>query len=83
MARSRNMNLYVELTSLERMKDFIQLMKDRGIQIYDVEIDRRGNGQKHSMPSVIFYLHLPKYQSHTRLLADLSYSPDVRTIDEI
>ena len=83
MARSRNMNLYVELTSLERMKDFIQLMKDRGIQIYDVEIDRRGNGQEHGAPSVIFYLHLPKYQSHTRLLADLSYSPDVRTIDEI
>ena len=48
-----------------------------------MEIDRRGNGQEHSAPSVIFYLHLPKYQSHTRLLADLSYSPDVRTIDEI
>lgn len=83
MARSRNMNLYVELTSLERMKDFIQLMRDRGIQIYDVEIDRRGSGRDQSGPSVVFYLHLPKYQSHTRLLTDLSYSPDVRAIDEI
>ena len=81
LARSRNMNLYVELTTLERMKDFIQLMRDRGIQIYDVEIDRRGRNQ--SGPSVVFYLHLPKYQSHTRLLTDLSYSPDVRAIDEI
>ena len=83
LARSRNMNLYVELTALERMKDFIQLMRDRGIQIYDVEIDRRGNGRDQSGPSVVFYLHLPKYQSHTRLLTDLSYSPDVRAIDEI
>lgn len=83
LARSRNMNLYVELTSLERMKDFIRLMRDRGIQIYDVEIDRRGSGRGQSGPSVVFYLHLPKYQSHTRLLTDLSYSPDVRAIDEI
>ena len=83
LARSRNMNLYVELTSLERMKDFIQLMRDRGIQIYDVEIDRRGSRRDQSGPSVVFYLHLPKYQSHTRLLTDLSYSPDVRAIDEI
>lgn len=83
MARSRNMNLYVELTSLERMKDFIQLMKGKGIQIYDVEMDRRSGAQEQSAPSVIFYLHLPKYQSHTRLLTELSYSADVRTIDEI
>ena len=83
MARSRNMNLYVEFVALERMKDFIALMKKMGIQIYDVEIDRRGSGKDQNGPSVVFYLHLPKYQSHTRLLADLSYSPDVRTIDEI
>ena len=83
MTRSRNMNLYVEFTAMERMQNFIRLLKDRGIQIYDVEIDRRGNIRKENIPSVVFYLHLPKYQSHTRLLADLSYSPDVRTIDEI
>lgn len=83
MARSRNMNLYVEFTAIEQMKDFVQALKDRGIQIYDMEIDRRGNVRKQNVPSVVFYLRLPKYQSHTRLLADLSYSPDVRTIDEI
>lgn len=83
LARSRNMNLYVEFTALDRMRDFIQLMKSKGIQIFDVEIDRRGQSRGLNAPSVVFYLHLPKYQSHTRLLADLSYSPDVRTIDEI
>lgn len=83
LERSRNMNLYVELTALEQMREFIQLMKSRGIQIYDVEIDRRGRGQEQNIPSVVFYLHLPRYQSHTRLLADLSYSPVVRAIDEI
>lgn len=81
LARSRNMNLYVELTTMERLKDFITLMKSMGIQIYDVELDRRGNGK--GQISVVFYLHLPKSQSHTKILAQLSYSPDVRTIDEV
>ena len=81
MARSRNMNLYVELTSLERLKDFITLTRAIGIQIFDVELDRKraaGGGV-----GVVLYLHLPKNQSHTKLLTDLSYSPDVRAIDEI
>ena len=83
LARSRNMNLYVERTALERMKDFIQLLRGMGIQVYDVEIDRRESAREQGRSSVVFYLHLPKHQSHTQLLAILSYSPDVRTIDEI
>ncbi len=81
LSRSRNMNLYVELTSLERLKDFIALTRAIGIQIFDVELDRKraaGGGV-----GVVLYLHLPKNQSHTKLLTDLSYSPDVRAIDEI
>ena len=81
LSRSRNMNLYVELTSLERLKDFIALTKAIGIQIFDVELDRKraaGGGV-----GEVLYLHLPKNQSHTKLLTDLSYSPDVRAIDEI
>lgn len=81
LARSRNMNLYVELTAMERLKDFISLMKSMGIQIYDVELDRQGSGK--GQISVVFYLHLPKSQSHTKLLTRLSYSPDVQAIDEV
>ena len=83
LARSRNMNLYVELGSMERMQDFIALMKAMGIQIYDVELDRRGSGKDRGQVSILFYLHLPKSQSHTKLLTQLSYSPDVRAIDEV
>ena len=77
------MNLYVELGSMERMQDFIALMKAMGIQIYDVELDRRGSGKDRGQVSILFYLHLPKSQSHTKLLTQLSYSPDVRAIDEV
>lgn len=82
LSRSRNMNLYVELVSSERVRDFIVLLKAMNIQIFDVELERKrqntGTGA-----SVVFYLHLPKSQSHTKLLTNLSYSPDVRVIDEI
>ena len=81
LSRSRNMNLYVELVSPERLRDFIALLKAMGIQIFDVELERKG--QSGGGVSVVLYLHLPKSQSHTKLLANLSYSPDVRAIDEI
>ena len=81
LSRSRNMNLYVELVSPERLRDFIALLKAMGIQIFDVELERKG--QSGGGVSVVLYLHWPKSQSHTKLLANLSYSPDVRAIDEI
>lgn len=80
LSRSRNMNLYVELTSPERLRDFISLLKAMGIRIFDVELDRKGAG---GGASVVLYLNLPRSQSHAKLLANLSYSPDVRVIDEI
>ncbi|MCI9351911.1 MAG: MgtC/SapB family protein [Lawsonibacter sp.] len=83
LAWSRNMNLYVELSSMEGMKGFIDLIKSMGIQIYDVELDRREGGKEQTQVSVVFFLHLPKSQSHTKLLAQLSYSADVLAIDEV
>ena len=82
LSRSRNMNLYVELVSPERVRDFIALLKAMSIQIFDVELERKGQGSGGGA-SVVFYLRLPRSQSHTKLLANLAYSPDVRVIDEI
>ena len=83
LARSRNMNLYVELGGLEQVRDFVALMKGMGIQIYDMELERRQSSEERDRISVVFYLHLPKYQSHTKLLTQLAYSPDVKAVDEI
>jgi len=83
LARSRNMNLYVELTSVEQMKDFIALLHAKDIQIYDLEFDRQRGRRRGDGAGVIFYLRLPKSQSHPKLMSELSYSPDVRAIDEI
>lgn len=83
LAYSRNINLYVELVSMERMKDFIALLHGKGIQVYDVELDRQRGRRSGDRGGVIFYLRLPRSQSHPKLLTELSCSPDVHTIDEI
>ena len=36
-----------------------------GIQIFDMEMDRRRDNEGAEGVSVVFYLHLPKSQSHT------------------
>jgi len=83
LARSRNMNLYVELTSMERMRDFIALLHAKDIQIYDMEFDRQRGRRRGDGAGVVLYLRLPRSRSHPKLMSELSYSPDVRAIDEI
>ncbi|WP_241426582.1 MgtC/SapB family protein [Dysosmobacter acutus] len=83
MANSRNMNLYVEFVSLERMGEFISEIKARGIRIFDVEIERSMDHRHLQHSSAVFYLYLPKKQSHTQLVTSLSCCPDVYAIDEI
>ena len=83
LAHSRNMNLYVELTDMERMTDFIALLHEKHIQIYDMELDRQRGRRRGDRGGMIFYLRLPKSQSHPKLVTELSCCPDVHTIDEI
>ena len=83
MACSRNMNLYIEFISLERLGEFIAVIQAMNIRIYDMEIDRAGDSICSHRSSAVFYLHLPRGQSHTQLLTTLSYCPDVYAIDEI
>ena len=80
---TRNMNLYVEFSTLERVGDFINEVKSMGIQILDMEIDRESAGPYPRRSSAVFSLCLPRKQSHTQLLATLARCPDVYAIDEI
>lgn len=83
MANSQNINLYVEFVSLEQVGEFISEIKARDIQIFDVEIERAMDRSHLQQSSAVFYLHLPRKQSHTQLVTSLSCFPDVYAIDEI
>lgn len=80
--KARNMNLYVELTSLEGISDIIGCLKGMNIQIYDVDIER-GKQSQAKRPNAVFSIRLCKKQSHTQVVAALSRLEGICVIEEI
>ena len=80
LENARNMNLYIELQSLDALGALLSQVKAQGVQIYSVEIDR---GEEHRSPSAVLSVHLAQHQPHTQLLAAISELESVTMIDEI
>jgi len=78
IAKSRNMDFYVELSSMEGIHQVIASLKGQNIQIYDVDIER---GKK--SPNAVFSVRLNKHQSHAKIIAALSKLECISTIKEI
>lgn len=80
--KSRNMNIYMELYSLERISELIACLKAMGLQIYEIDLER-GTHPYSRMPNAVFSVRLPRKLSHTKVLASLSKLDMIRTIEEI
>ena len=50
-AYMKNINIYVELTSLDQIRSVITCLKARQIRIYEVDIER---GREEKNPSAVF-----------------------------
>ena len=79
--RARNMNLYVEFSSLDDVGAIIGRIKERNSQILDVEIDH-GRGEGSGNPSAVFSLRLAKRQPHADVLVAVSGLDCVYTVEE-
>ncbi len=79
---ARNMNIYIELRSLESMGELLGQVKALGVQVYSVEIDR-ANGEDRRYPSAVLSVRLRPHQPHPQILAALSEVTGVTMIDEI
>lgn len=79
---ARNMNIYIEFSSLDEIGNIIGRIKAQDVQIYDVEIDR-GREERSRNPSAVFSIRLNHKQAHTQILATISELECIRTIDEI
>ncbi len=79
---SRNMNIYVELSTVPDIRKLLKKCRQQHIAIYDVNLLERnsGNGQN---PSAEILMGLPKARTHQSVLAALSDLECVRLIDEI
>ena len=80
--KARNMNIYIEVYSLDGINDVISCLKSMGIQIYDVDIER-GRKSQLSYPNAVFAIRLSKQQSHTKVIAVLSKLECISVIKEI
>ena len=80
--RARNLNLYLEFQSLENVSDVIACIKEQGVHIYDVDIDR-GKAYKGQKPSAVFYIRLHHGQHHTQVMTAISALESVTVIVEL
>lgn len=82
LENAKNMNIYVELRSLDGIGVLLASVKAQGVQIYSVEIDRGGE-EHHRYPSAVLSVRLEHHQQHPQVLAALSEVEGVTMIDEI
>ena len=82
LENARNMNIYVELKSLDELGVLLSHVKAQDVQIYGVEIDRGGE-EYHRYPSAVLSVRLSVHQQHPQILAALSEVHGVTMIDEI
>ena len=79
--RARNMNLYVEFSSLDDVGAIIGRIKSQGAQIYEGDIER-GTEESHLRPSAGFTIRLDHAVHHAQVMAAISELENVTTIDE-
>ena len=78
MERGRNLNLYVEVQSLENFSDVLACIRAQGVHIHAVDIDRGRNGGN---PNAIVYLRLNRGQHHTQIMTALSELESVSAVE--
>lgn len=78
--RARNMNIYVEFTSMNALGEVIACFKSLNVHIYEVDIHRGSNGLN---PGAVFSIHLEEWRPHAEILATISHLENVTMINEV
>ncbi len=79
--RARNMNIFVEMDSPEHLSQIIRTMKDSGLTLFEMEIDRADAGAGTLRGN--FSVRLGPRQQHTQVLARLSTLEGVLAVEEV
>jgi len=80
VSKGRNVGIYCELAHIYDIGKVVSLIKNNGIDIRGIELDKDNEKQK---SSAIVYLRLPKGMDHTKIVYSLSELPCLRVINEI
>ena len=80
ISKARHMNIYVEFNSMNAIGEIIATFKTMDVHIYDVDINRGGQGLN---PGAVFAIRLEKWRPHAEILATISHMDCVTMINEV
>ena len=80
LARSRNVNLYVEFEHTDDLSSIVEKIKEQGVRIFDIELTK---AKGEAYPNAIFSLQLPKKKSHAFVMTAIAEVDSVRNIEEV
>jgi len=80
--RSKNMNIYVEFTSLDQVAEVVGAVKSANARIYDMEINQP-NATSMGRASAVMFLGLEKETKHTDVLTRVACLETVTACEEI
>lgn len=79
---SRDINLYIEFSSINQVGEIINHLKAQDVQIYEVDIER-GREKQSRNPSAFFSVRMNQKQTHSQLLSNLAGLDGICVIEEI
>ena len=82
MAKTRNVNIYVEMTDINDIGLVIDTVKRENIRIYDIEITK-ADPNSGAYANAVFSMCLPEKQPHAHIIAKLASVECVRSIEEL
>ncbi len=82
LSNARNMNIYIEMDSIENVANIVNRMKAKDISLYDVELNREKNELNSTTISAVFMIRLPRRMHHADVLARLSTLDGIVAIEE-
>ena len=82
MRRARNMSIYVGMDSMENLGSVVSYLKNAGIRLFDVEIDKSENEHLKQV-NALLSIRLPNQIQHTQVLAKLATMDGIIVIEEV
>ena len=80
--KSGNMNLYIEFESVDDVRSIASKMRELGIHIFDIDIDK-GKTDEYRYPSAVFTLRLTKRRPHSEIITALFDHQCIKHIEEV
>ena len=82
ISNSRNINVYVEYTRGTDLRTILLYIKEMGIVIYDVDIDK-GHPKSGINPSAMLLMQLPHSENHNEVLKAIAELDCITQVDEV